>query len=140
MGRGEGSDDLVAGSVPPRVSGAARAGDAPDRRVVGAERVFDGLRRLRAVGMVGREREFDLWLVALRAGAMTPAEAAEKLAVDPARMRNRIHRWHRNSAVWGRNLFAVDDAGGYVLTAPGARHADAVVVSLRRAFAGLATL
>ena len=98
------------------------------------------MRVLRKAELLGERsgREFDLWLIALRAGPATPAVAAERLGVTPARLRPQISRALRVPE--RARHFRRGDDGIYHLTAAGARRADAVITALRRVFRGLHTL
>jgi len=116
------------GTTPPDRTSRPRAQDAPRRDAhTQADRLLPALRLLRAAGFNGRE--FDQWLIALRASPATPAEAARRLGLEPRVMRPRISRWRHNPAY--APFFRRDDTGHYRLTATGATHADRAVRQLR---------
>lgn len=119
-----------------RRGGASRRGRAERARknAEAASRVLGGVRRLRSLGILGG-REFDLWLVALRARETTPTRAAAALGITSALLNPRISRWMTQPQC--RSLVERHARGRYRLTSAGAVQADEVVGELRRAFADL---
>src|SRR5262249_22335331 len=121
MGRGTSAGD-------DREGGARRDSIQVER----AKRVLASIRLLRAAGLLGERngREFDLLLVALRAGPAQPAIAAQRLGVTSDRLRPQITRALAHPT--RKNLLYRDSEGRYRLSPTGARRADTVSVSLRR--------
>jgi hypothetical protein len=87
---------------------------------------------LHAAGLLSGDRQFDFWLIALRAGASSPADAAALAGGAPALWRPRISR--SMSDPRRARLVRRVRRGEYRLTAVGARRADALVVSFRTTF------
>jgi hypothetical protein len=80
-------------------------------------------------------REFELLLVALRMGPARPALAAERLGITSDRLRPQISRALRDPE--RRTLVRRDTQGRYLLSASGARRADAIALVLRHVFAAV---
>lgn len=98
-----------------------------------------GVRLLRLASFPLAGREFDLVLVALRAGETTPAGVAARLGVRSGSVRTLLSR---SLAAGGERarLLRRDPDRGYRLTGAGARRADAVARKLLLVFAGLRQL